>query len=258
MWAVSHVKIAAPSPRAALVVAHPGHELALHGWLEEAHPVVFVLTDGSGADGRSRLPSTRALLSRVGAEPGRIFGAGTDRLFYAALVSRDTAFFRALAGALEDAIVDAGIGMAVADAAEGCRLVADAAVRGARARGQHVTAWDYPLTRPADADIPLGALRFVLDEDALARKRAAADAYPEMRAEVEASLVRDGPDAHRVETLRPVDPDGDPFHFGEAVCGYETFGERRVAAGRYERVIRFREHVRPVAEVLGAMRYALR
>ena len=111
---------------------------------------------------------------------------------------------------------------------------------------------------PADAEIAPGALRFVLDEDALARKRAAADAYPEMRAEVEASLARDGLDAHRVETLRPVDPDGDPFLFGGGVCAYETFGERRVAAGRYERVIRFREHVRPVAEILGAMLPALR
>lgn len=34
------------SGRAALVVAHPGHELRVYGWLEQARPRVFVLTDG--------------------------------------------------------------------------------------------------------------------------------------------------------------------------------------------------------------------
>ena len=35
-----------------LFVAHPGHELCVHGWLEIARPKVFVLTDGSGRSGR--------------------------------------------------------------------------------------------------------------------------------------------------------------------------------------------------------------
>src|SRR5207302_1404403 len=30
----------------ALLVAHPGHELRVHGWLERERPLVFVLTDG--------------------------------------------------------------------------------------------------------------------------------------------------------------------------------------------------------------------
>src|SRR4030095_641561 len=32
-----------PDTRAALVSAHPGHELRVHGWLEIARPLVFVL-----------------------------------------------------------------------------------------------------------------------------------------------------------------------------------------------------------------------
>src|SRR5438034_752023 len=31
--------------RAALFIAHPGHELLVHGWLELVRPFVFVLTD---------------------------------------------------------------------------------------------------------------------------------------------------------------------------------------------------------------------
>lgn len=256
----------APASRgpAVLFVSHPGHELALHGWLEADRPRVFVLTDGSGNGGQSRLGSTRALLERAGAFPGEIFGAYPDRRIYEALVAGETSFFLGLAERLAAAIVNGNIGMVVADSAEGynpahdiCRLIADAAVRAATARGRAVTSWDFSLMRPAGDDPP-AALRLVLDDAALARKRAAADGYAEMRSEVDAALARGGPEAYRVETLRPVDPEAEPFLFGGAVPEYETFGERRVAAGRYERVIRFREHVGPVAEALGASRPAAR
>jgi hypothetical protein len=149
--------------------------------------------------------------------------------------------------------------MVVADPAEGynpshdvCRLVADAAVRKVTAQRRTVTSWDFPLTRPATDDVP-GAVRLVLDDAAFARKRAAADAYPEMRFEVEAALARTGLETFRVETLRPVDCGGNPFLFGDAAPLYESYGESRVAAGHYAGVIRFREHILGVAEALGAV-----
>jgi hypothetical protein len=46
----------------ALIVAHPGHELVILGWVEANHPLVTIFTDGSGRGGVSRLPSTRKLL----------------------------------------------------------------------------------------------------------------------------------------------------------------------------------------------------
>jgi hypothetical protein len=61
-------------------VAHPGHELRVFGWLHAARPRVFVLTDGSGRTGRSRLPSTTRILREAGAEPASIYEpAGRDR-----------------------------------------------------------------------------------------------------------------------------------------------------------------------------------
>lgn len=47
--------VSVPGARAGLMIAHPGHELLVHGWLEVAHPRVFVLTDGSGRCAQSRL-----------------------------------------------------------------------------------------------------------------------------------------------------------------------------------------------------------
>jgi hypothetical protein len=40
---------ALPDGRAALVIAHPGHELRALHWLRLSRPCVFVLTDGSGS-----------------------------------------------------------------------------------------------------------------------------------------------------------------------------------------------------------------
>src|SRR5882724_4575425 len=78
----------APGPilaqRSALLIAHPGHELRLHGWLERARPLTFALTDGSGMDGRPRLDSTTAVLSRVGARPAGIYGRFPGAAFYQA------------------------------------------------------------------------------------------------------------------------------------------------------------------------------
>ena len=58
------------SARAALVVAHPSHELRLHGWLEQTRPCVCVLTDGAGRSGEPRLTRTTEVLARAGATQG--------------------------------------------------------------------------------------------------------------------------------------------------------------------------------------------
>src|SRR5260370_6140515 len=59
--------------RALLVVAHPGHELRLFGWLCSARPDVLVLTDGSGHSGRSRIEATRIFLNITGVLSETVF-----------------------------------------------------------------------------------------------------------------------------------------------------------------------------------------
>src|SRR5438046_692715 len=79
--------------RAALVVAHPGHELRVFGWLSQYKPRVYVITDGSGRSGVSRAPSTQALLQQVGAPSGEIFGVISDTGIYRAILASDFSFF---------------------------------------------------------------------------------------------------------------------------------------------------------------------
>src|SRR5215467_15612703 len=86
-------EILAPFRRPAVVVGHPGHELKVFGWIAEHRPQVHVITDGSGRQGVSRLPSTAKLLAGLSAEPGDIFGSASDAEIYRALLETDIPFF---------------------------------------------------------------------------------------------------------------------------------------------------------------------
>src|SRR6478672_11394040 len=108
-----------PAARPLMVVGHPGHELRLHHWLETARPTVVVLTDGSGSDGVSRLPSTSAALEGVRAVPGAIYGRLTDAAMYQALLEHRFEVFAALVTELTDFMVSAGVETVVGDRAEG-------------------------------------------------------------------------------------------------------------------------------------------
>lgn len=249
-----------PRGRAALVIAHPGHELRVHHWLERTRPLVFVLTDGSGHTGTSRLASTTAVLERAGAMPGPIYGRLSDRTLYRALLDGDVNLFAALADELASALGEAGIATVAGDAAEGfnpshdvCRLLINAAAGRLAERGRAPGNFEFPLEAHPGECPPedlAGSLRLELDDHALQRKLQAAAAYPEMAAEVERAFATHGTAPFAVESFRPV-------RYGLEIGGrfehppfYERYGERQVAAGIYREVIRFREHIAPLAGAL--------
>ena len=256
---------AAPDPErwksAMMVVGHPGHELRVHAWVEMARPVVCVLTDGSGSSGEGRLESTTWVLERTGARPGPIYGRMSDQDVYTAILDHDVDLFCRLADELCAALVAHDATCVVGDAVEGynpshdvCRLVINAAVRMAnRARSAPIANYDFVLVGAPDelsGAVRDGVVRLSLDDGALARKLEAANAYPELAGEVAAAVARFGVAPFRQEFLRPIDM-ADRFGWtAEEVPFYEKHGEKRVAEGVYDRVLRFREHVVPVAEAL--------
>ncbi|HST53001.1 MAG TPA: hypothetical protein VLJ61_13400 [Pyrinomonadaceae bacterium] len=266
----------------AIVVAHPGHEVRIHGFVERERPRVFVLTDGSGRMGSSRIDATARYLEKFGARRGTVFGRFADSEVYRRVLARDFDTFVSLAEELAESFASEGTGKVVGDATEGynsthdiTRLVTNAAVEMAsRARRATIANYDFPVVRRPDhcpAHLRERSVWLRLDDAALARKLAAAfEFFPELAAEVRDSMRGRGDqrvvehfdlgcDEHaatdlsglemfRVECLRPVfrsEPPSDgrvPF--------YELQGEMRVAAGVYERVIRYREHLRPLADAL--------
>ena len=245
-----------PGRRAALVIAHPGHELRVHAWVELAQPLAFVLTDGSGHTGQSRLASTSRLLDQTGASSGGIYGRLTDRALYAAILGGDVDLFAGLARELAQALVDERIDYVVGDAFEGhnpghdlCRVIIDAAAELAGRAGQRVACLDFPLVGRPDGCPPAlaaQAISLALDDAAFARKLAAMHAYVELAGEVSAALTETGFVAFRIECLRPVCDGGPP----EDPPYYECYGERQVMAGHYGRVLRYREHFAPLEAAL--------
>jgi hypothetical protein len=241
--------------RAALVIAHPGHELRLHGWLETVLPDVIVLTDGSGSSGRPRLASTAGLLCQVGAHLLNPTDALPDAELYDVMLRGDVDRVRALTAALADALDRAAVDYVVADAAEAfnpahdlCRAMVDAAVGLLRRRGRRLASFEFPLEGPPDAcpvEDRTCAVWMHLDDADLERKVRAARAYVGLEAEVEQALREPGVEAFRTECLRPIS--AAPAAGGPPA--YEAHGCARVAAGRYRNVLRA-EHLASLVAAL--------
>src|SRR3954471_3155493 len=117
----------------ALLIGHPGHELRVYGWSRMVCPSVYVLTDGSGTTGLSRLERTTHLLSDIGAKPGTVYGRLTDREIYHAMMAGETARFTEIVDELARAWVENGIEVAASDAKEGYNPTHDLCCEMARA-----------------------------------------------------------------------------------------------------------------------------
>jgi hypothetical protein len=239
--------------RWALIFAHPGHELRCHHIIERTQPIVYVLTDGSGALAVPRVEESAKLLASLGATRGTLFGALTDRDAYAALLGGDTDTFVGHAQTLGDALIAHGATAVVIDAAEGynpvhdiCHWIGRAAVSIAtRARGA-VAQYEVDLVSHPDGDGD--GIRVALDDEAFARKLRSADCYRPLAAEAAGAITEHGLSAFRTEFLRRVGATEVPP--ASWVPYYEQVGEDRVRAGRYQTVLRYSDHVRPIVSAL--------
>jgi hypothetical protein len=246
-----------------LVIAHPGHELRVHHWLEQARPLVLVLTDGSGHTGSSRVATTTAVLQRAKAIPSSFYGPLSDRDLYRAILERRVALFESLVEQIAQVLADAAVEYVAGDAVEGinpghdvCRLLVNAAIfRMREASGRQVPNLEFPLEGPplaCPAEDLAEAIILNLDEDAYQRKLEAIHSYPEVAVDVQRLLAAHGADAFRIECLSPVRYNLDISGRFKHPAVYEWYGEKQVQAGYYREVIRFRDHLVPLAESLAA------
>ncbi len=254
---------AAARARAALVVAHPGHELRVYGWLKQIRPRVFVLTDGSGHSGVSRITRTSEILAKLQAEKGSLFGRFTDKSIYQALLNHDLELFVEIAEELASQFLDNRITIVVGDAREDhnpthdvCRLVIDAAVAIARkASGSEIQSLEFAIVgstnghQSAKPDIQC----ITLDADCLAEKIVAARGYVELKEEIDHFIKTQPEDSFRCEYLYPATNHAERGPLDGVSCFYEAHGERRVREGLYKDVIRYADHVLPVATRLGEL-----
>jgi hypothetical protein len=268
-----------------LVIGHPGHELRVHNWLEKARPEVWVLTDGSGRTQNSRIDSTTRVLDKVGGRPGPAYGYMRDVDVYNFVLHLNHDPFIQLVYQLANTLIEGQIDVIAGDAEEGynpthdiCRLVINSAVELVEGKtGKQIVNYDFALVGPphrGPADLLDNALYLTLDNGAFARKIEAARNYPELQAEVEGALsatvnktfpeneelsqrlrstfgVTEA-DSFRVECLRPVNNSTPTNPFKGDIPFYEAYGAKQVKAGLYQQVLRYREHMQPLAAALRA------
>jgi hypothetical protein len=269
--------------RAILVIAHPGHELRVHGWLETARPDVWVITDGSGRSNQSRIDSTTRVLEATGAVAGPVYGEFSDADLYNAVLGFDHCRFTKLVDQLAVALMRDRVDFITGDAEEGynpahdiCRLIINAAVKLANSKSaSQIANYDFTLVsspgRCSD-ELRNHSLWLNLGDASFARKLSAARNYPELQAEVEAALHGSGDlrfgkhtdlaqrarsnfgvteaNNFRVECLRPVNHHSTSAMWGGDTPFYEIYGERQVKSGHYNHVLRYREHMLPLAAAL--------
>ncbi len=240
--------------RSLLFVAHPGHELLVHRWMEIERPLVLVLTDGSGKVGVPRLEHSRRVILAAGAVPGPVFGVVPDRAVYRAILARDVGFFAGLIARTAAALLDSEADVLVSDPVEACEPAHDlcaviarlAAARASARRGRTIRHFDFPIeVRGSIADPRPDQRVSDLDAAAVARKLEAAVSVPALADERE-RLLRLDPRLIEREILSPVisdrpllpAPEGEPF--------YERQGRERVAQGIFHEVITYARHLAPL------------
>ncbi|HEX3351902.1 MAG TPA: hypothetical protein VHS34_03700 [Terriglobales bacterium] len=189
--------------RPALFVGHPGHELRILGWLAENRPRVYVLTDGSGLNGPSRLPATSRLLEGFRAKAGEVFGPFSDVEIYHAILDREVGVFQSMVDRLARSLAEHNIDFVVADAAEGfnpthdiCRQLANGAISKARMlTGSSIANYEFCLTEWDTGHPPLHdhqCWHLRLEDRLLRLKLDAARGYAGLQLEVEQAIALKG------------------------------------------------------------------
>lgn len=230
----------------ALILAHPGHELRIHHWIELNRPVVYLLTDGSGGRQVARTHYSRQVVEAAGARPGAVFGDIADGAWYQALLSGDTGLFLDVLGRIGSELSALGPVEIVADAVDGYNPMHDLAhAFGTALKAQRGDA--SPLLCSAAVPHVAGEVEveLSLDEAARARKEAAVEAYVPLAEE-----------ARRIREADPASLDHEylitqSFDWNaQWTPEWERIGRDRVEKGLYQTCITYENNVQPVAHAL--------
>ncbi len=235
-------------------MAHPGHELRIHGWLEQHSPDAYVLTDGSGRSGVDRLGFSRRTLTKVHSQLIRSNDVWTDSFAYEVLLDNNVDAVIQRISRITDHLQHANIQLVVCDAIEGFNPVHDLcavmAVMACRLIQQHrgsvVPVLSFPLEAHPQSMLTADSVTHSLNSAEWQRKLAAIEENSALQHEVERSFKLHGRDAFQVEVLSPFDLDAKLHALSLKKPFYEIHGEKRVATGAYSTVLRFQQHFRPL------------
>lgn len=237
------------------VFGHPGHELLLHKWMEQSKAEVWVLTDGSGSSGQSRVDASRRTVTAAGATPGPLFGTASDRRHYCAIIDQDVSFFEEIVARLAERILQLRASVVLSDSIEHFNPIHDLASVLATIAARYVglpasSRYEFPIEQPVDLrQIPSHWRTLRLTPEEVERKLNAASLNSALAPEI-ARLRTQRPEAVAVEILVPCDTQRPILPAPEGVPHYEAVARERVASGVYSQMITFKDHVEPLVSHL--------
>lgn len=256
------------SLRAALVVAHPGHELRVYDWLRTVKPDVHILTNGSRASAtRVRREASAQLVSDLGCRMASAWEGVTDSALYAYLIAQDHEPFLNWVSGLAHDFIARDIDLAVIDGWQYYNIAHDlahlmarvaAAEAGAELK-REILVLEYPVVPAALAPTAPRVVEYcskALSEPSVETKREIAHHFPGVEGEVAEIDSLEGAHAYNIERLYVPAPISTLRAPPVEKPPYERYGEARVAAGVYKDVLRW-EHAAPLLQVL-ADRYERR
>lgn len=241
-----------------LVIAHPGHELRLFGWVATEKPTIHILASGARNGANGRVDASANVVAALGARKGLLFGEMLDRDLYAAILGGDIQLFHDWIDVLRDAFIANRPSFVVVDGWELYNVAHDlvhvmtrvSASEASLRLGRSLKVYDFAVVPAAFAG-PIPSSRvshtITLSHTLLEQKLATARAYPDIGSELMEILTHDGLDSLADEKLRSPLPFQDllPDHGVKPL--YESYGEQRVSDGIYKQVIRW-SHVAPIVE----------
>lgn len=250
-----------PEAKVALILGHPGHELRVFHFLELYKPHVYVLTDGSGSTGHSRINNTLKIIRQTGATASPVMGRFTDAQIYTILSRQDKETLTTL---IEEIIVDMKeqhIDTLAGDAIEGfnpthdlCRYMINTIAEIYQVEiGKPVGNFEFLLDgAPTQCPEELinEAVWIRLTEEDFQRKLAAAYDYPELRSEIEKIYEVHGATPFLTECLWPAGPSGKYKTWKTEEPWYESWGKEKLKSGKYKELISYHTHLLPLAEFL--------
>lgn len=232
-----------------LVLAHPGHELRIHHWIELHKPVVYLLTDGSGGKMKSRTHYSKDVIHRAGGRSGAVFGEISDKDWYDSILNHRSELFINVINTIVDDIPAGHRIQIVSDAVDGYNPMHDLAWAFGQSIHNRLAHHNVVIPNLCSAAIPNvdGKTEVSIQLDAEARKRkiASVQGYTPLADEAKRVLELD-PTAFDQETLISQNFDWREDHSPQ----WETIGKDRVASGLYQDCITYNEHVRPMLQLL--------
>ncbi|MBK8500857.1 MAG: hypothetical protein IPL46_00885 [Saprospiraceae bacterium] len=247
--------------RSALIMGHPGHELRVYKFMELYKPRVYILTDGSGHNGSSRVYNTRRIISDTGSTPSEFMGVFTDVELYELILSNEFTKIKDLMDQLSEDLINHQIDLVFGDAIEGfnpthdlCRYLINAIVGIIENKlRRKVNNFDFLLDGAPEGspnDPEDGSVTMDLNPDEMERKISASRKYTEIEKDVTRLINRHGVSSFRRETLRQVQNLHELKGWTSDQPFYEIHGRDRVRSGSYEQIITYQGHMKPLGEKL--------